>query len=109
MKIVTCPIPRWAGTAQISDPMTVMQVAVIERAISSAQKIENPTTAEVEQTLLPGVLACVNRFDLANLPAQMSVEQWPGTPRGDSILLFNWLLGEVRAVYRGEVTPPPLA
>ena len=109
MRVITCPVQRWTGTAQLSDPMTVMQVAVIERAISAAQKLDDPTKAEVEAALLPALLACVDKFSLANLPERMTIDNWPGTPRLDSVRLFDWLLGEVMRIYRGEVEPVPLA
>lgn len=109
MKIVTCPIPRWAGTAQIYDPLTLHQVAMVQRAIANVQKMEEPVKAEVEEVMLPAILACVVRFNMTGIPEEMGVDQWPGSPRDDSAKLFEWLLGEIMVVYRGEVEPVPLA
>ncbi len=107
-KTIVSPIRRWEGTIVLADPLTLPQVAMIERAIVSVQQINDPTQGEKERALLPAVLACVERVQLKGLPESLGVENWPGSPRVQSSQLFGWLLDEIMNIYAGE-TDDPLA
>lgn len=49
--------------------------------------------------LLPGVCACVETWELTGLPAQITPETFPGSPRIASAQLLGWLIGEISKLY----------
>lgn len=106
-KIVNSPSKHFSGHVVIHDPLTLPMVVEFERALSAARSLDNPTRAEADAAMLPGLLACVAEWHLDNIaPGQITPDNWPGTPRLESARLVAWLMGVVSAVYAGEVADP---
>lgn len=101
MKIIKSPSKKWPGEVQLSDPLTFPQVLAFEDALRAVKtaKEDNLTLARANYLILPGVLACVERFNLAGLPDNISVDAFPATPRLASAQLVSWLIGEITALY----------
>ena len=107
-KIIVSPVTRWPGTVSLHDPLSVPMVAALERAIGQARALASPTQGEFDAALLPGLLPCIEAFSLGGLPAQVGMDNFPGTPRLESAKLIAWLLREVMNLYT-EATADPLA
>jgi len=106
-KIITSPVPKFAGTVTLSDPLTYPQVIAYERAVAAVR--ESATTlAEMHQAMLPGLFACVEAWNLAGLPDPVTPENFPATPRVASTKLVSWLVSEVAGLY-GESEEIPNA
>ena len=100
MKIITSTVKKWPGTVTLHDPLTIPQVLTLETAIVAANSLgEGATRTAADAAILPGLLACVERFDLAGLPAQIGAETFPGTPRRSSAELIAWLTKEIMRLY----------
>jgi hypothetical protein len=105
---VQSPVERWPGAIVVSDPLTLPQVAALERSIANIGALVDPTQAEIELALLPGILSCVQSHTLQGLPNTLTADNFPGTPRPDAIALLDAISKTVLAIYKNEQTPVPL-
>lgn len=108
-KRITSPVKRWPGSVTIADPITLPQAKLIENAM---RPIESDTgdgrvfLSTVDEARLPAIFACVEKWELDNLPDDMTLETFPASPRGDSHKLAEWIFRELLAVYFGESVVP---
>jgi hypothetical protein len=101
-KRVLSPSPRWPGGVVLSDPLTLPQALSWEKAIRNMQERgDDATITDVNYALLPGICACVEKWELEGL-GDLTPDTFPATPRRQSIELINWLIGEITAIYTGE-------
>ena len=101
-KRISSPSSRWPGSVTLSDPMTLPQALAWEKAIRATQGTTGEATlTDVNYALLPGICACVEKWELERL-GQLTPDNFPATPRRKSIELITWLTNEVSAVYTGE-------
>lgn len=105
-KVVVSPVKRWPGEVVLHDPLSLPMVAALERAISNARALVDPTKGEIDAAMLPGVLACVESVNLQGVPPALGVDNFPGSPRKSSAELFAWLLREVTVIYSEETADP---
>lgn len=118
-KIITSPVKRWRGTVTLSDPLTIPQVMAYEDAMRAGKEaaLEHGNTVQVKNksgeeetqanffsarylyTILPGVCACVEKWELEGLPAVVTAENFPGSPKMDSARLLSWIIGEISKLY----------
>ncbi|MBX3048445.1 MAG: hypothetical protein KIT46_04470 [Anaerolineales bacterium] len=93
----------------LRDPLYLPQVAAYEEGLARAQLLpENAGLMAVYGALMPGVYACIERFDLQGWEA-FSPDRFPAQPRGEAVKLAAWLVNEVRAVYLEAAAPVPKA
>ena len=82
--------------------MTLPQALAWEKAIQLAQsKIEEATLTDYNYALLPGICACVEKWELEGID-NPTPDTFPATPRKDSAELIAWLMSEIMRVYVGE-------
>lgn len=96
-KVLTSPVKRWPGTITVPDYLSYPQVMAFRRAVAEAENIKNDK-AEVtayNYALLPGLCACVNKWDIVGLPEQVTAEIFPCSPVGASVRLLTWVMGAV--------------
>lgn len=106
-KVITSPSKKWSGTVTISDPLLIPQTMAFEDAVNAAKDCGMGTAAaKYSYLLLPGVCACVEKWNLAGLPEGMTPEQFPGSPKVESIKLLAWLVNEIGALYDEAETVP---
>lgn len=86
----------------LKDPIPLADVVTLERAIREASEIEGASPAEYYAVILPGLLRCVEAWQLAGFPEMVTAETFPGTPRVESQRLLAWLADEVVKVYGGD-------
>jgi hypothetical protein len=101
-KRITSPSQRWPGSVVLFDPLTLPQALAWEKAVRHTQQLgEDITLTDINYAMLPGICACVEKWELEGLD-QVIPESFPASPRKDSIALCSWLIKEVTAVYIGE-------
>lgn len=105
-KQLSSPVSHFSGTVVVKDPLPLMACAAWSRAIKDALALDEPTIDEVNLAFLPGVFACVEAWDIANLPKVPTLETFPGSPSGPRAEFVSWIVGEIAKVYKGEQDVP---
>ena len=98
----------FAGFVTFAEPLRIDQEAAFEDAQAAAKAIidrGNRGPASIMQAALPGIFACVEKWELAKIPAQPSLETWPIRPRVQIASLFSWLMEKITAIYTDSVEP----
>jgi len=105
-KTVTCDIKRFAGTVTFADPLTYPQYITWKDAIEKARQNGNVdlTVPETALLILPGVLACVESFDVDGIHGMIAADQFPATPRLASARFVVWLINQVGEIVMGVDT-----
>lgn len=106
-KIITSPIKRFPGTVTLSDPLTFPQAIAWEKAIHAARECDTMLT--VNAALLPGVLACVQEWDIKGLENPPQADTFPASPGKATAELVAWLVGEVSRLFDDAEGGDPLA
>ncbi len=98
-KTIQSPVKKWTGTVALCDPLREDQCVAIERALADMRarvKVEPaPVRSELDAMLVPAVLNCIEKNDLANWPGY-----FPGTPKVSSAKLLRWLVDEIMLLYQ---------
>lgn len=95
-KTIESPVKKWPGTVTLADPMTFEQYLAWKRSVTDASaliKDEQVPWDEYDAAISPGVLACVEKWELAGLPEHPTA--LPATPRVTSHRLIVWLMREI--------------
>lgn len=101
-KRIVSPSSKWPGAVVLSSPMTLPQALAWEKAVHNVQSFNNDATlTEVNYALLPGICACVEKWELEGL-GELTPDTFPATPRIKSVELITWLTNEVSRIYTGE-------
>ena len=104
-KTITSPVKRWPGAVVLSDPLNYPQSIAIEEALETAREMPDSKSAAYRNALLPGICACVEKWELEGL-GQLTPSNFPSTPNVSSSLLIAWLLREITALFReGDKIP----
>lgn len=95
-RAVESPVKRWPGKIWLPDTLNFAQYLAWKQAVQKAEAlgevtIENAAVQpEMSLALLPGLLACVERWELSGtFPATVTVETFPAAPRTASIKLLT--------------------
>jgi len=105
MKKIVSPVDKFPGTVTICDPMTFPQLVAWVDSSNTADQIEG-NMAEKRMAWLPGIFACVEKWELDGLLENVTPENFPSTPFVQVLKLTNWLINEINAVVAGEETNP---
>lgn len=105
-KVITSPIPRWAGTVTLADPLTLPQAEAFQDSFELPEDNGKPQKylLELDKLRVPCILACVEKWDLENFA--LIDGSLPFSPRLDSHKLIAWIHGEIRSIYLGELDIP---
>ena len=122
-KILTSPVKKWPGTITLPDFLTIGQAMKWEEALSKsrdilpecepfekdkpltenqAKRIDKQTTAEALNLILPGILACVESWNLEGLDPN----KFPATPLLSRAILVSWIVDEITKLYNEENEVP---
>lgn len=117
-KVLTSPVKRWPGTITIPDFLTIDQAIKWEEAVKRADSIlpecepfkkgEKLTDKQVDNIsaktsakwvgmILPGILACVESWNIGIDP-----NNFPATPPISRIKLISWIMSEISKLYEEE-------
>ena len=102
-KVVLSPIKEFPGQVVLFDPLNMHQVLAWEHGIKDAKLTEGATLSEVNAAYLPGIIACVQKWELSGVPNDPTPDNFPMSPRISTAKLIDWLIGEISKVYFGEV------
>lgn len=107
-KTLTSPVERWPGSVVLPDYFNFGQLLAWDRAMLSAHAVieRSGTWTEVDNCLLPGLLAVVFEWKLSNFPKEVTIETFPAHPRKARRKLFSWLTDEISsAIAEGDEVP----
>lgn len=100
-RVVTSPVPHFSGTVTLQDPLYFPQDMAVQAALDAAKELpEGSTRLEYNHALMPGVFACVEKWELQNVLPSPTPDTFPTSPRVSAMKLFAWLLGEVMKLYQ---------
>ena len=110
-KRIVSKITRWGGSVTIADPLTISQAKLIEAGMG---KVPPELVGEngkywlsVEDDMkLPALFGCVEKWELDNFPQNVTLDNFPASPRGDSHKLIDSIFAELMIVYFGEALVP---
>lgn len=105
-KVITSPIKHFPGTVTMADPLTFPQAMAFEDAIAAIEPVRAAGMTKIRYALLPGVLACVEEWHLDGVSEHPALETFPATPKQSVAELFDWLVGEISALYRESENVP---
>ena len=96
----------FTGSVVFSDPLSLEQEAAIERANADMKRtiealggVNNGSSAMIA-AILPGILACTERWNLSGIPEEPTLQTWPTRPRVAVSKLVAWLLTELSKLYQ---------
>ena len=107
-KLITSPVKRFPGTVTLAEPLTFPMFFAWKQALEAAKEIitANGTQAEFDRAMLPGICACVEKWELENFPPMVRPETFPATKRRNSTTLIAWVIKEIGEVVMGEEEIP---
>jgi hypothetical protein len=95
---------------ELHDPLTYPQVIAFQDAISDVVELlkdgEEPTLQRLHYALLPGLIPCVEKWDLESVPEFPTVDTFPAVPMLASGELIDWLRDEIQSLITQETTVP---
>jgi len=111
-KEIISPVKRWPGKVVLFDPMPYPAYNAWTSAIENAQAkragitvLDTAVTPELTQALLPGIFACVEKWNLTGLE-NVTVATFPAAPRQSAVRLVAWLIGEIVTLINAEDEDP---
>ena len=108
-KVIECPVKRFPGTVTLSDPLTFPQVFAIQDALEAAGELgDEIQVLRYNHAILPGVIECVEKWELEGVPNPPDADNFPATPAEASARLVAWLVGEISDLFN-EAEPDPEA
>ena len=126
MKRVDSPIGAFPGYVEISTPLTYQQILLIEECQVNAEKVRDglriSTAEDIEdidiedaarnlsvgivkhwREIIPAVVGCVSEWHITeNMPEQVTVETFPGSPKKPAQDFLSFLWAEIIGIYVGE-------
>jgi hypothetical protein len=128
-KTKECPLKGFAGHVVFADPLNMEQVFAIEEAQDAATELEPSKfltkvnelqgrkeddgsvtraswSSKADSVFLPAILLCVKEWHLERVPENVTLENFPMTPRAAASGLVNWLWSKILDIYQGETTIP---
>lgn len=105
-KVIKSPVKKFKGSVTLSEPLSFPQVIAFQDAIEAASKLENITWQRLRFTLLPGILACVEKVEISGIDEAPTVDSFPATPLKECGELVDWLREEITSLLTDEEESP---
>lgn len=107
-KVIISPIERFKGSVTIADPLTIPQAQAVEIGIDKPEMDAEGRAffSAFDNLQLPGILACVEKWELDNMPDKVTIDNFPASPRKETHDLISWLYKSIFSVYLGEIEIP---
>lgn len=98
----------YKGSVRICDRLTLSQVELIEAAIYDAPEIVDGKVklTSLDKPRIPAILACVEKWELPNFPEDLSIDNFPLSPRRETHNLIDRIFSEIAKIYNGEQEIP---
>ena len=105
MREIESPSKKWPGKIYLPDFLTFPQFAAFRDALDAA--VAEPDKLKSDRLLLPGIVACVERWELdSGFPANVTPETFPATPIKSADSLIRKLRDELLALILEESEIP---
>ena len=107
--IITSKSKAFSGTVTLCDRLVLSQVELVENALLDAPVPDaggRVRFTDLDRPKLPALLACVEKWEIANFPDPVTVDNFPLTPRKQAHELIEQLFDAIKLVYNGEVEIP---
>jgi hypothetical protein len=105
-KVITSPVKKFPGTVTISDPLTYPQCFALEDGFEAVAALDkNAGPRRIRYAVLPGIMACVEAWNIEGFPENVTAETFPASPGIASAELLDWLIGEITAIQKGDEVP----
>lgn len=99
-RIISSPVKRFPGTVTLRDPLYYPQALAMRRAIEAAKSLDpNSPMVDYNHAMLPGVIACVEEWNITGVEKHPTPDTFPVTPAQSAGQLAAWLIGEVANLY----------
>lgn len=108
-KIITSPVKEFPGTVTLSDPLTFPQAIAFENSRYAVRELERKTMLTINYAMVPGILACVEKWDIRGLENPPQAETFPSTPGNPVAELLAWLIAELTKLFLVSEGGDPLA
>jgi len=105
-KRIDSPVKRFPGSVTLHDPLTYPQVIAFQDATAAAGAMGETTWMKLRLALLPGILACVENWEVEGVPEAPTIDNFPATPLVSSGELVNWLQEEITGLLIEAETVP---
>ena len=105
-KKIESPVKRFPGSVTLYDPLTYPQVIAFQDATAAAGELEKATWMKLRFALMPGILACVDSWEVEGVPEKPNVDNFPATPLVSAGELVNWLQEEITTLLVEADTVP---
>lgn len=105
MREIPSPVKRWPGKVLLPDFLTFPQFSAFREALDAAS--EEPNSLKSDQLLLPGIMACVEKWELnSGFPENVTAQTFPATPLKASVKLIRTLRDELLKIIVEEEEIP---
>ena len=96
------PVKRFPGTITLPDFLNHPQAIAYWRGVQAARALpkDTATMMDVNYALLPGLCACVEKWDIIGLPTPVTADTFPATPVRDCRLLISWVDREIATLIK---------
>ena len=71
-----------------------------------AEEIQYHWTSRTDDIFLPAILLCVKEWHIERVPAGVTIDTFPMSPRGVASQFINWLWSALLGIYQGEIEIP---
>ena len=105
-KRIESPVERFPGYVVLHNPLTYPRVMAFQDAIGEVQELGDTTWIKLRYTLMPGILACVESWEIDGVPEDPTPDNIPATPLVAAGELVNWLQDEITALLVETETVP---
>jgi hypothetical protein len=106
-KSITSTVEKFKGSVIIADPLNLAQARLIEAGMTQPEGEDGRVWLSViDENQLPAVIACVEKWEVENIPEGVTLDNFPATPRKQSHELVSFVFGELLKVYFGELKIP---
>lgn len=112
MKTVSIDFQPFVGTVAMPDYLTLPQVLAFEDVNAQIREMRENNSAgalsisKVDALNVPLVLSIVTEWHIETLPVDLSLENFPMTPRLASAKMLAAIIREITKLYRGEIDIP---
>jgi len=77
-------------------------ISEVRRSFADYKEGDSVSLLDVDKLYFPAILACVESWNLQNLPNPVTLDNMPMSPQPARHKLISWLWGEITAIYDAE-------
>jgi hypothetical protein len=87
------PVKKFPGSVTMPDYLSYPQVLAFRRAVKEAKELgDDVPLFEYNHALLPGIIPCVEKWEIPSLPQSITADSFPVAPSQASQRFTAWLI-----------------